>query len=103
MPFEMNMQQRINNVIKDLGECGCCEKHKRNRPKAWEPWEEQVPDYTLVGDDPQNCCCRCPCRHNARILCRMHPNCPIPWDHESAMQKRAEQIINEFQNNNGTY
>lgn len=91
MPFEMNIQCKVNEVLKDLAACDCCEKHKKNRPTKWGPWVELPYHDTSVHDDPESC--RCPCRHNARILCRMHPDTNPSWDHATAMCRQAEQLV----------
>ena len=85
----------VENLIGTL-QCDCCERHKTNRPNRWGPWTELPYHYTQVGDDPQNC--RCPCRHKARILCRMHPDTTPSWESVPAMCRRADQIMSVFVN-----
>ena len=65
----------INIKLAKWASCGCCEKHDRDKPTAWGPWKE-LPFHGikhLQKDD-----CKCACRHNARILCRMHKDSDEP-------------------------
>ena len=45
--------------------CKCCERHQINRPSKLEKYIERP------LNEPKNYNCKCPCRHNARFLCRM--------------------------------
>jgi hypothetical protein len=57
-------QEKLNT----LNLCNCCEKHKINRPKIFEPWKE------LPFHNRQDIQCPCDCRHMARFICRQHPD-----------------------------
>ena len=97
MPFTMDKQECVEDLVKTLVQCDCCEKHKTNRPTRWGPWRELRFNNTDVSDDPENC--RCRCRHDARILCRMHPDTSPSWAQVAVMCRCADEIVNEFANN----
>lgn len=44
--------------------CECCPRHMTNRPTVLEPWIE------LPWSEKHENYCVCPCRHNARFICR---------------------------------
>lgn len=50
--------------------CGCCDGHDVNKPSVWDPNELM---NGCVNKKPKGGC-RCACRHNARALCRLHPD-----------------------------
>ena len=65
-------EEKLNTCIS----CKCCPRHMTNRPKKLEPWiETRFSIYDSFGD------CICPCRHNARFICRqVHEpasDCPL--------------------------
>lgn len=47
--------------------CECCPRHMTNRPSVLEPWVELPWNET---DENYRNECVCPCRHNARFICR---------------------------------
>tara|TARA_B100000902_G_scaffold288540_1_gene274726 strand:+ start:594 stop:1028 length:435 start_codon:yes stop_codon:yes gene_type:complete len=47
--------------------CECCPRHMTNRPSVLEPWIELPWSETYENDRDE---CVCPCRHNARFICR---------------------------------
>lgn len=47
--------------------CECCPRHMTNRPSVLEPWIELPWSET---DQNYRDECVCPCRHNARFICR---------------------------------
>jgi len=51
-------------VVKTLGICDCCERHKINRPKKLAPWV----DTEFHGIGIMNCPCHC--RQFSRFICR---------------------------------
>jgi len=60
--------------------CECCARHMDFRPVTLEPWVEPLDGWpssgkvTCVGT-----ACVCPCRHNARFICRqVEPACVCP-------------------------
>lgn len=56
--------------------CECCARHTESRPVSLETWVEPPlhPTDDSVGT------CECPCRHNARFICRQvsYPPRPCP-------------------------
>lgn len=97
MPYTMDKQDCVEDVLKTLNQCNCCERHLTNRPTRWGPWAELRFNNTQVEDDPESC--RCSCRQDARILCRMHPDTSPSWAPVTSMCQRADEIVNEFANN----
>ena len=53
--------------LEHCNNCTCCYRHSINRPRFFKPWVE-LP----FSDTPQSIknMCQCPCRHNARFICR---------------------------------
>ena len=51
-------------VVKTLGICDCCERHKINRPKKLAPWVDTDFHDTLIRS------CPCHCRQFSRFICR---------------------------------
>ena len=77
----------INVWLAVNAECDCCDKHKCGRPYFWKAWKETTPHFT---QDPD---CKCPCRHNARMLCRMHPDTIEQWVDVPAMMAKGRELI----------
>ena len=71
----MQRLRRFENAFADCVDCRCCEIHALNRPTALAPWPEvdeafrqrTTPSNKLGGIKLR---CPCPCRHNAREICR---------------------------------
>ena len=57
----------LESKLDTLNKCNCCERHKTNRPKAFESWV----DTPFRGT--QDTTCSCECRHLARFICRQAP------------------------------
>ena len=55
---------RWQRVIDQLGECNCCERHKKNKPTTFERWS----DTPITGNWDNGCLCDC--RSLARRVCR---------------------------------
>jgi hypothetical protein len=56
-----------------LSKCNCCPRHSINKPFMFTPWKEEETkrnDYTNIYINR----CKCDCRHNARNICREHPD-----------------------------
>jgi len=51
-------------VVKILGMCDCCERHKINRPKKMAPWVDTEFHGTTIKS------CPCHCRQFSRFICR---------------------------------
>ena len=48
--------------------CRCCARHS-DKPLVWAPCKESI-----VPSTPTASSCMCSCRHDARMLCRVHPD-----------------------------
>tara|TARA_B100002051_G_C16709735_1_gene625919 strand:- start:1424 stop:1702 length:279 start_codon:yes stop_codon:yes gene_type:complete len=67
--------RRFENVFADCMDCACCYVHSLDRPRELAPWVEvdevakrrTTPSNKGADDRPK---CKCPCRHNAREICR---------------------------------
>ncbi len=59
---------KVQNLISELSECRCCERHQCGRPSHLC----QVVTHSPGTEDNRGCAC--PCRHNIRSLCRVF--CP---------------------------
>ena len=46
--------------------CKCCDRHNTNKPQHLAPWVELPFNNTDLKPGE----CNCPCRHNARHICR---------------------------------
>ena len=55
--------------LRVLSGCACCADHNKLKPDEYIPWVE-TPE--MSGDVAKPC--ECSCRHEARELCRRHPN-----------------------------
>lgn len=89
MPYDLDMLDAVQRKLDELSACQCCDEgkgHTVNKPTRWEPWVE------LPVHGTQNPACKCCCRHEARILCRMHPDCKTLHAQEPAMQRKGEQL-----------
>ena len=65
-------EARAQNLISELSECRCCERHQCERHQCGRPSRLcKVVTHSPGTEDHQ---CRCPCRHNIRNLCRIF--CP---------------------------
>ena len=58
-----NHLQEPGKVVKTLAKCGCCERHKVNKPTELKKWVET----TFSGNETT---CECMCRHYSRFVCR---------------------------------
>ena len=76
----------INVWLAVNAECDCCDKHKCGRPYFWKGWKETTPHFT------QNPDCKCDCRHNARIVCRMHPDTIEQWVEAPTMIAKGREL-----------
>jgi hypothetical protein len=56
--------KEIDELPRELTDCGCCERHKINFPVIGNPIK-----FNLFKDRGTNVC-KCPCRHIARHICR---------------------------------
>lgn len=63
--FECISGKTWEEKLATCNSCKCCPRHMTNRPKKLEPWiETHFSIYDNFGE------CICPCRHNARFICR---------------------------------
>ena len=63
--FECISGKTWEEKLATCNSCKCCPRHMTNRPKKLEPWiETHFSIYDNFG------ACICPCRHNARFICR---------------------------------
>lgn len=63
------LQEKLFNLSK----CNCCSRHSINKPFMFTPWKEEQdiePHCNNIYID----ICKCDCRHNARNICRQHPD-----------------------------
>jgi len=58
--------------------CGCCGGHQAGKPGVWDPSELMAGCVTKHSKNG----CKCACRHNARALCRVHPDYNAAFDPE---------------------
>jgi len=80
----------VQRKLDQLAACQCCADgfgHRVNKPTKWAAWVE------LPFNGTQNPTCKCKCRHDARILCRMHPDCKTWQAEEPAMQCRGAELL----------
>tara|TARA_B100000427_G_C15519878_1_gene599802 strand:+ start:529 stop:966 length:438 start_codon:yes stop_codon:yes gene_type:complete len=63
--FECISGKTWEEKLATCNNCKCCTRHMTNRPKKLEPWIE----IQFSFDDSFGGCI-CPCRHNARFICR---------------------------------
>ena len=61
MPQDMN---ELSNIFSASIICQCCERHARNRPTEYAAFPRVEDGMKLRYE------CKCPCRHNARFMCR---------------------------------
>lgn len=57
----------MQKVIDTKVNCKCCPRHQINKPTQYAPWIE------LPFRGTQDNLCSCTCRHEARMICRSHP------------------------------
>ena len=57
--------ENMTELPRELKNCTCCEKHRKNFPIFEMRMEEGNKSKITFGKD-----CKCPCRHIARHLCR---------------------------------
>lgn len=57
----------IEKKFAECAACRCCVRH-RDKPLVWAPYKEYI-----VPSTPTASSCMCSCRHDARMLCRVHP------------------------------
>lgn len=58
---------RVQNIISELSDCTCCERHRINRPTTLCQLATDEPPTSSILNT--NCACRC--RHDIRSLCRI--------------------------------
>ena len=59
------------SVLRTFNACKCCAKHQINKPKTLKKWIESEPNSVSNTDlDSISLSCDCPCRHQARWICR---------------------------------
>lgn len=75
-----------NEKLQSLIACKCCIRHNTNKPQHLETWIDTQFHYTNFNPDK----CTCPCRHNARFICRMFNNTVCPKYSE---WKNSENIL----------
>lgn len=91
--FPISMKSIVQNRIDELAVCKCCVEgtgHNLNKPVKWEPWVETTPHFT------QNPACKCSCRHEARVLCRMHPDCKTEHALVPEMQCYGHEMLRKL-------
>ena len=57
--------KNLEKLPKELRNCNCCERHKRDFPKLTYPLTKYNKNKERIENE-----CKCPCRHIARHLCR---------------------------------
>ena len=54
--------------------CKCCNRHNTNKPWCLAPWIDTPFHNTNINSSD----CSCPCRHNARFICRLYNSKQCP-------------------------
>jgi len=65
--FEVISGKTWEDKLMSCINCECCPRHMINRPTSLKPWIEMPWNGT---DENYRDECVCPCRHNARFICR---------------------------------
>jgi hypothetical protein len=55
-----------------LSKCNCCSRHSINKPFMFTTWKDEDIDYE--SNNLYINTCKYDCRHNARNICRQHPD-----------------------------
>jgi hypothetical protein len=74
------MQGKLNL----LAGCSCCERHNEYKPGLWKPWKDGARKNGEINQ------CKCPCRHMARRICRLHPEGPNACPHDLDVFLKSE-------------
>ena len=64
--------ETAQSLIDDFAACKCCERHRQNKPRLFDPFTKSLFFVSPKTDKPKPSECKCPCRKNARELCRNH-------------------------------
>ncbi len=83
----------INIKLAKWAACGCCARHNRDKPTVWAGWKELPLNGTRTV--AERCVRRCDCRHNARILCRMHEDSDKGWLQMPETVAKARSLLSE--------
>ena len=57
---------QMNDILTFLSFCDCCDRHQKNKPVFFAPWNE----LPFLGTQHYDCICDC--RNIARMICRKH-------------------------------
>ena len=64
-----------------LAVCNCCVRHTWNKPYKFSPpaiYRSRKHLRPEIGDDGRITACTCPCRHQARFICRQYGHASKP-------------------------
>jgi hypothetical protein len=81
--------KEIDELPRELTDCGCCERHKINFPVIGNPIK-----FNLFKDRGTNVC-KCPCRHIARHICR-------EWDLVNEVEDLTSEDFSEDSDSTGS-
>ena len=62
--------QTAQKLINAFAACKCCERHRQNKPRLFDPFTESLFFVSPKTDKPKPSECKCPCRTNAYEVCR---------------------------------
>lgn len=62
--------ETAQSLIDDFAACKCCKRHGQNKPRLFDPFTQSLFFVSPKTDKPKPSECKCPCRTNARLLCR---------------------------------
>ena len=75
---DLAVDRWVQGKLNIWAHCSCCERHNEHKPGLWKPWNDGA------RKNGENNLCKCPCRHMARRICRLHPDrtntCPHDLD-----------------------
>lgn len=80
IPFVLYEFQQNQEKLDILAKCYCCNKHSIHKPSIYKPWFE-IPRNKKSSTNSNTGAngvpiCKCSCRHEARFICRNHPDHP---------------------------
>ena len=70
----------VEEKLKTLNRCECCERHKINRPEGLDLVSVSVSVKNSNGKDNETITCKCDCRHLARLICYNPSVCNVCLD-----------------------
>ena len=87
------MYSKVKKKLDECAGCGSCKDHEKDKPTKWEPWvETRLPRAEGVNKHRD---CFCSCRHDARVLCRYHPDCKTPQGQQPDLGEKVLDILED--------